>query len=50
VKEHEEEWRLLCAQAAVEEDPAKLLKLIERINELLQANRRHPDRKGPTDI
>jgi hypothetical protein len=47
VKEHEEEWRQLCAQAAVEEDPVKLLKLIERINDLLQANRRHSDQEGP---
>ena len=47
MKEQEEEWRLLCAQAAVEEDPAKLLKLVERINDLLQANRRKSDAKGP---
>jgi hypothetical protein len=39
VKDHREEWQVLCSQAAVEQDPAKLLKLIARINELLEAKR-----------
>jgi len=32
-----EEWHRLCQQAAEEQDPAKLVKLVERINELLEA-------------
>ena len=35
---HTEEWVRLCQQASVEQDPAKLIKLIERINELLEEN------------
>ncbi len=31
-----EEWMLLCKQAAQEQNPAKLLSLVERINELLE--------------
>ena len=28
-------WRDLCAKAAVEQDPAKLLELVKQINEML---------------
>lgn len=31
-----ERWRDLCEQAAVEQDPAKMLKLITEINDLLE--------------
>lgn len=31
----EERWRQLCAEAAVEQDPQKLMKLVEEINRLL---------------
>jgi len=34
--EKREEWERLCQLAADERDPDKLLKLIERINQLLQ--------------
>ncbi len=37
---HEEEWQILCKQAAIEQDPAKLLSLVERINQLLEAKNR----------
>jgi hypothetical protein len=37
MKEHGEEWKNLCEQAAVEQDPAKLHELIGRINDLLEA-------------
>jgi hypothetical protein len=30
-----EKWRELCAQAAIEQDPKKLLELTEEINRLL---------------
>ncbi len=32
---YREEWMVLCKQAAQEQDPAKLLSLVERINYLL---------------
>jgi hypothetical protein len=31
-----EEWMTLCKQAAQEQDPAKLLSLVKRINALLE--------------
>jgi hypothetical protein len=40
VKGHDEEWQILCKQASVEQDPAKLISLVERINQLLEAKRR----------
>jgi hypothetical protein len=33
--ENKERWKVLCEQAATEQDPVKLLKLITEINELL---------------
>jgi hypothetical protein len=33
--ETKERWKVLCEQAATEQDPVKLLKLITEINELL---------------
>jgi hypothetical protein len=35
MKEHDEEWKNLCEQAAVEKDPQKLLALAKKINDLL---------------
>lgn len=35
MKEHAEEWKKLCEQAAVEQDPRKLLELTQKINDLL---------------
>ena len=32
-----ERWRKLCEQAAIEQDPQKLLELSEEINSLLEA-------------
>jgi hypothetical protein len=34
---NKERWKVLCEQAAVEQDPAKLHKLIKEINDLLEA-------------
>jgi hypothetical protein len=39
MKEHAEEWKNLCEQAAFEQDPQKLLDLIQRINQLLDAKK-----------
>ena len=33
--ENKERWKVPCEQAATEQDPVKLLKLITEINELL---------------
>jgi hypothetical protein len=35
MKEHTEEWKNLCEQAAVEQDPQKLLALTQKINDPL---------------
>jgi hypothetical protein len=34
--EKAEQWRILCEQAAIEQDPAKLMRLVEQINRLLE--------------
>jgi hypothetical protein len=38
--ETKERWMELCAQAAVEQDPTKLMELVREINELLEAKER----------
>jgi hypothetical protein len=40
MREHEEEWKELCRQASMEQDPQKLLELTKRINELLLGKQR----------
>jgi hypothetical protein len=35
MRENKERWRELCEQAAVEQDPKKLLELTRQINDLL---------------
>jgi hypothetical protein len=37
--ETKERWRELCERASTEQDPQKLLKLIEEINRLLKEKR-----------
>jgi hypothetical protein len=37
MRENEERWKQLCAQAAQEQDPAKLADLVKEINRLLEA-------------
>ncbi len=37
--DHMEEWTRLCQQAAVEQDPDRLMKLVARIVELLDERR-----------
>ena len=34
--ERGERWRVLCSQAATEQDPDRLMELIRQINELLE--------------
>jgi hypothetical protein len=38
-----ERWRELCAQAAVEQDPQKLMKLVREISRLLSLRARERD-------
>ena len=40
MRENTERWMELCKQAAVEQDPTKLLKLVQEINNLLEAKER----------
>jgi len=44
-----ERWLLLCEQAATEQDPTKLMALIEEVNRLLESeeNRRREVRGMP---
>jgi hypothetical protein len=46
MREHSEEWKRLCEQAAVEQDPKRLLELTRRINELLLGKQTRLDRAG----
>lgn len=47
MKDQKEEWQALCKQAAVEQDSAKLLDLVERINQLLEAKGRRLQDRTP---
>jgi len=38
--EKKERWMELCAQAAVEQDPAKLMELVREINNLMEEKER----------
>ncbi|MGH9503780.1 MAG: hypothetical protein ACRD20_13085 [Terriglobales bacterium] len=40
MQEKEQRWMQLCAQAAKEQDPQKLMELIVEINALLEAKER----------
>ena len=40
MQDQKERWMQLCAQAAVEQDPQKLLLLVTEINALLEAKER----------
>lgn len=47
---NEERWRQLCALAAVEQDPQKLMELVREISRLLEEKQKHsrPEGKEPT--
>lgn len=40
MRENTERWMQLCSQAAVEQDPEKLLELVRQINDLLEQKER----------
>jgi hypothetical protein len=42
--ENKERWKLLCEQAAIEQDPQRLLELTREINDLLLGKQRRLDR------
>ena len=44
MRENTERWKELCAQAAVEQDPRKLLELTRQINDLLLGKQRRLQR------
>jgi hypothetical protein len=50
MREGEEEWLELCRQASVEQDREKLFKLVQRINELLEAKDKRLRRVGVRDV
>lgn len=41
MREHTERWMQLCAQAATEEDPTRMMALINEINDLLEQKEHH---------
>ena len=41
-------WKDLCAQAAVEQDPQKLLELVKQINELLSEKQKRLEAEKKT--
>jgi hypothetical protein len=44
-----ERWRMLCAQAAMEQDPKKLLALAEEINRLLHEKEQRLKQRSRND-
>jgi hypothetical protein len=52
VRDPNEEWTQLCQQAAVEKDPERLMRLVGRIVELLDARRgvTGPGNKGNSQV
>ena len=48
--QNKERWKVLCEQAAAEQDPMGLLELIRQINDLLLGKRHRLEGDGPTKI
>jgi hypothetical protein len=46
---NKERWRVLCEQAAVEQDPKRLLELTRQINDLLLGKQHRLDGEGSPD-
>jgi len=49
MRENEERWKQLCAQAAQEQDPRKLAELVTEINRLLEVKRNRLSKTTPED-
>jgi hypothetical protein len=41
-KDPEQQWKELCAQAAVEQDPKKLMELVKEIDRMLEEKQHRP--------
>jgi hypothetical protein len=44
------DWRDLCEQASREQDSAKLIEIVQRLNEALEERRRTPRDHAPREI
>ena len=42
--QEKEHWLLLCEQAATEQDPEKLMDLLDKVNRFLEAEEKSPQR------
>jgi hypothetical protein len=49
MQEKTERWKQLCEEAAVEQDPQRMLKLISEINDLLLGKQRRLERPDDED-
>jgi hypothetical protein len=49
MQEKTELWKQLCAQAAVEQDPKKLLELTRQINDLLLGKQHRLEHERPSE-
>jgi hypothetical protein len=50
MQENKDRWKILCEQAAIEQDPKKLLELTRQINDLLLGKQhRLEEGEGSTD-
>jgi hypothetical protein len=49
MRENAERWKELCAQAAVEQDPQRLLELTREINDLLRGKQRRLEHQDDKD-
>jgi hypothetical protein len=53
MENNEERWRELCARAALEQDPKKLMELVQEISRLLaekeKRNKAHREDPGEND-
>ena len=47
MENNKEKWMELCAQAAKEQDPEKLMELISQINQMLEAKERRLKGRAP---
>jgi hypothetical protein len=46
---HKEKWQWLCEQIAVEQDPTRLIALVDELNKLLEEKERRLDVRSEQD-
>jgi hypothetical protein len=49
MREKKEQWLQLCEQAAAEQDPERLLKLVDEISRMLDEKNRRLQQSSPPD-